>query len=43
MGGGFAGMLQAYVPNDMLEQFVLNVDKVLGRNSVMPTKITKYE
>ena len=43
MGGGFAGMLQAYVPNNMLEDFVRNVDRVLGRGSVMPTDITKYE
>ncbi len=43
MGGGFAGMLQAYVPNEMLEHFIMNVDKVLGKGSVMPTKITKYE
>ena len=43
MGGGFAGMLQAYVPNDMLDSFILNVDRVLGKGSVTPTKITKYE
>ncbi len=42
MGGGFAGMLQAYVPNDMLDSFKMNVDRVLGQGSVMPTKITKY-
>ena len=43
MGGGFAGMLQAYVPNNMLEDFVRNVDRVLGGGSVMPTDITQYE
>ena len=43
MGGGFAGMLQAYVPNDMLDRFIVNVDRVLGQGSVMPTRITKYE
>ena len=43
MGGGFAGMIQAYVPNDMLDHFIINVDKVLGKGSVMPTRITKYE
>ncbi|MBQ9911496.1 MAG: galactokinase [Firmicutes bacterium] len=43
MGGGFGGMLQAYVPNGMLDQFIINMDKVLGKGSVMPTRITKYK
>ena len=43
MGGGFAGMLQAYVPSDILDKFIVNVDRVLGKGSVTPTKITRYE
>ena len=42
MGGGFAGMLQAYVPNDMLDDFIKCVDKVLGKGSVIPTNVAKY-
>ncbi len=29
-GGGFAGTIQAFVPNDMLDEFVDRVDSVLG-------------
>ena len=29
-GGGFAGTVQAFVPNDLLESFVVGVDGVLG-------------
>ena len=28
-GGGFAGTIQAYVPNDRLESFVADMEKVL--------------
>ncbi|MGN0979153.1 MAG: galactokinase [Candidatus Avoscillospira sp.] len=32
-GGGFAGTVQAFVPNDMLEQFRSGIDAVLGEGS----------
>lgn len=32
-GGGFAGTIQAFVPNDMLEAFVIRMDKVFGQNA----------
>lgn len=43
MGGGFEGMLQAYVPNDMLPKFIINMERTLGKGCVMPTRITSYE
>ena len=32
-GGGFAGTVQAFVPNDMLEAFRTGVDAVLGEGA----------
>ena len=32
-GGGFAGTVQAFVPNEMLESFVAGVDAVLGEGA----------
>lgn len=32
-GGGFAGTVQAFVPNDMLEHFRNGIEAVLGQNS----------
>ena len=32
-GGGFAGTVQAFVPNDMLDSFVAGVEAVLGKDS----------
>lgn len=32
-GGGFAGTVQAFVPNDLLEQFRAGIDTVLGEGS----------
>ena len=32
-GGGFAGTVQAFVPEDMLEEFRKNVEAVLGEGS----------
>ena len=32
-GGGFAGTVQAFVPNDMLDSFVAGVDAVLGEGA----------
>ena len=31
-GGGFAGTVQAFVPNDMLEEFKTKIEAVLGEN-----------
>jgi len=32
-GGGFAGTVQAFVPNDILDSFVAGIDSALGRGS----------
>ena len=32
-GGGFAGTVQAFVPNDMLESFVAGIDGALGKGA----------
>ena len=32
-GGGFAGTVQAFVPNEMLDSFVAGVDAVLGEGA----------
>ncbi len=32
-GGGFAGTIQAFVPNDMLNSFKAEIERVLGTNS----------
>lgn len=32
-GGGFAGTIQAFVPNDMLDEFQQNIEAVLGAGS----------
>lgn len=32
-GGGFAGTIQAFVPNDMLDSFKAEIERVLGTNS----------
>ena len=32
-GGGFAGTVQAFVPLDMLDEFVMGVDRLLGEGS----------
>ena len=32
-GGGFAGTIQVYVPNDIREQFACNIEAVLGTGS----------
>ena len=34
-GGGFAGTVQAFVPEDMLEQFRAGIDSVLGAGSCL--------
>ena len=32
-GGGFAGTIQAFVPNEKVENFVQGMEKVLGEGS----------
>ena len=32
-GGGFAGTVQAFVPNEMLDFFVAGIDAVLGEGA----------
>ncbi|MCD7799699.1 MAG: galactokinase [Ruminococcus sp.] len=49
-GGGFAGTVQAFVPNDMVTQFKFNIEKSIGENmchilnirSVGGLKLYKY-
>ena len=38
-GGGFAGTIQAFVPNDMLEEFKSGIDAVLGEDMCKVLKI----
>ena len=40
-GGGFAGTVQAFVPNDMLEQFRTGIDRVLGTGACHVLSIRK--
>ena len=32
-GGGFAGTIQAFVPNDMLDEYKNTIDRVFGEGS----------
>ncbi len=38
-GGGFAGAIQAYVPKDMLEEFLSGAEKLLGTGCVTVLKL----
>ena len=38
-GGGFAGTVQAFVPEDMLEEFVSRIEAVLGLGACHILKI----
>lgn len=40
-GGGFSGTVQAFVPLDMLDEFVCGIDSVLGENSCLVLSIRK--
>ena len=40
-GGGFAGTIQTFVPNDMLESFCAGVEKALGKGSCHVMSIRK--
>ena len=38
-GGGFAGTIQCYIPNDMLGDYVKMIEDVFGKDSCVPLKI----
>lgn len=38
-GGGFAGTIQAFVPDDLLDEYRTKIEKVFGRNSCSILKI----
>lgn len=38
-GGGFAGTIQCYIPNDMLSDYVKMIEDVFGKDSCVPLKI----
>ena len=41
-GGGFGGTMQAYVPNDMLELYKKNIDRVFGENACHVLSLRKH-
>ena len=41
-GGGFAGTIQAFVPNDMVAEYKEGLDKVFGEGSCHVLKVRKY-
>ena len=41
-GGGFAGTAEAFVPNDMVDEFTRNFTALFGENSVMVAGIRRY-
>lgn len=41
-GGGFAGTIQAFVPNDMLDLYVEKIEKVFGKGSCHKLLIRPY-
>ena len=41
-GGGFAGTIQAFVPNDMVEQYKEAMDGLFGEGSCHVLKVRKY-
>lgn len=38
-GGGFAGTIQCYIPNDMLKDYRIMIEDVFGKDSCVPLKI----
>lgn len=42
-GGGFAGTIAAYVPDDLLSHFTSEMDKVFGKGSACPLAIRKMK
>lgn len=41
-GGGFAGTIQAFVPDDMVEEYRESIDAVFGKGSCLVLKVRKY-
>jgi len=41
-GGGFAGTIQAFVPNDMVSEYREKMDKLFGEGSCHVLKVRKY-
>ena len=41
-GGGFAGTAEAFVPNDMVQEFSRRFTEVFGENSVLISGIRRY-
>ena len=41
-GGGFAGTIQAFVPNDMVDEYKEKIEKVFGDGACHVLKIRKY-
>lgn len=41
-GGGFAGTIQAYVPNEMLDAYKAMINKIFGEGNCHVLKIRKY-
>ncbi len=41
-GGGFAGTIQAYVPNDMIETYINEIEKVFGKGRCYKLFIRKH-
>ncbi|MCR5508799.1 MAG: hypothetical protein K6F34_08935 [Lachnospiraceae bacterium] len=41
-GGGFAGTIQVFVPNDIVEEYREKIEKVFGKGSCHVLKIRKY-
>ncbi len=38
-GGGFAGTIQAYVPNELLDDYICDIEKVFGKGSCHVLKV----
>ncbi|HIX14424.1 MAG TPA: galactokinase [Candidatus Hungatella pullicola] len=41
-GGGFAGVIMAFLPNDMVDEYIAYIDKALGEGSAYPMSIRPY-
>lgn len=41
-GGGFAGTIQAYIPNEMLDAYISMINKTFGEGNCHVLKIRKY-
>ena len=41
-GGGFAGTIQAFVPNDIVDIYKKNMEDIFGQDACHVLKIRKY-